>query len=109
MALLPTGEGSTWSILSVNTVLGNAYNILLGLVGVVATIFIIIGAYQYLTAFGSDERAEAGKKTLTWAIIGLVVIILSGVVLNSAWKLFSGNDMPAQTITAPTPTITPTP
>jgi len=55
--------------------------ILLPLVGLVSVAFIIIGGFQYITSGGNEEQAEAGKKTLTNAIIGLVVVILSYIIV----------------------------
>ncbi len=57
-------------------------NIMLMFAGIVAVFFIIIGGYRYLTAGGNAESAEAGQKTLTNAIIGVVIIILSYVIIN---------------------------
>src|SRR5438876_505914 len=48
-------------------------NILLGVVGLVAVIFLIIGGFRYVTAGGNEEAAESGKKTITNAIIGIVI------------------------------------
>ncbi len=53
----------------------------LKVVGVLAVGFIIFGGLQYLTSGGNEEQAEAGKKTLTNAVIGLVIIILSYVIV----------------------------
>ena len=56
-------------------------NILLPVVGIIAVLFIIIGGFQLITARGNEEQAEAGKKTLTNAIIGLSIVILSYVIV----------------------------
>jgi glucose uptake protein GlcU len=61
---------------------GNIINIILPVVGIVAVLFIIIGGFQLITSRGNEEQAESGKKTLTNAIIGLVVILLSYVIVN---------------------------
>ncbi len=46
-----------------------------------AVVFIIVGGYQYLTAFGEPEKREAGTRTLTYALIGLVIALTAyGVV-----------------------------
>ena len=55
---------------------------LLTLAGVVATVFIIIGGYQYITAAGNEEASEKGKKTLVNAIIGVVVVVLSMAIVT---------------------------
>lgn len=56
--------------------------ILLGVAGLVAVIFLIVGGFRYITAGGNEEAAEAGKKTITNAIIGIVIIILSFVIVR---------------------------
>ena len=54
---------------------------LLLIVGLLSIVFIIIGGFQYITSAGNEEQAESGKKTLTNAIIGLVIVILSYVIV----------------------------
>jgi hypothetical protein len=54
---------------------------LLSIVGLISILFIIIGGYRYITSGGNEEAAEAGKKALTNAIIGLVIVILSYVIV----------------------------
>jgi|SRR3989338_11028979 len=56
-------------------------NIFLPIVGLVSILFIIIGGFQYITSRGNEEQAEASKKTLTNAIIGLVIVILSYIIV----------------------------
>lgn len=57
-------------------------NILLAIAGLVAVVFLIIGGFRYITAGGNEETAEAAKTTITNAIIGIVVIILSFVIVR---------------------------
>ena len=54
---------------------------LLGTAGLLAVFFIIFGGFQYITARGDEEQVKSSKKTLTNAIIGLVIIILSYVIV----------------------------
>jgi len=56
--------------------------ILLYIAGGIAVVFVIIGGYQYLTSGGNEEQAEKGRKTVTNAIIGVVIVVLSWVVIN---------------------------
>lgn len=67
---------------SIGTLIENITNLALGLVGAICVIMIIWGGFQYLTSLGNDEKAMSGKKTLTWAIIGLVVIISALIIIN---------------------------
>lgn len=56
--------------------------ILLAIAGLVAVIFLIIGGFRYITAGGNEETAESAKKTITNAIIGIVIIILAFVIVR---------------------------
>ena len=67
---------------NVTDLLTRVINILLALAGLVAVIFLIVGGFRYITAGGNEEAAESGKKTITNAIIGIVVIILAFVIVR---------------------------
>jgi hypothetical protein len=56
--------------------------ILLGVAGLVAVIFLIIGGFRYILAGGNEESAESAKKTITNAIIGIVIVILAFVIVR---------------------------
>lgn len=49
--------------------------------GGVAVIFLIIGGFQYVASRGNEEVLEKAKRTITAAIIGLVVIITAFAVV----------------------------
>ncbi|MFA5926699.1 MAG: hypothetical protein WCT32_05680 [Patescibacteria group bacterium] len=59
----------------------------LDLAGVVAFGYILYGSFMYVTAYGDDSKAENGKKTLYWAIIGVVVVAVAkalvGIFVNA--------------------------
>lgn len=50
--------------------------------GAVAVLFIIWGGFLYVTSAGNKDRIEQAKKTLTYAIVGLIVIILARFIVN---------------------------
>lgn len=43
----------------------------------VAVIFLVMGGYQYVAARGNEEATEKAKKTITSAVIGIVVIVMA--------------------------------
>lgn len=52
-----------------------------GLAGALTILFIVIGGYQYMTSAGDDKKAEGGKKTIKWAVIGLGLVLFAyGIV-----------------------------
>jgi hypothetical protein len=50
--------------------------------GGLAVLFIIVGGIQILTAYGSDEKIGAAKKTITYAVVGLLISILSYAIVT---------------------------
>ena len=63
--------------------------------GIIAVGFIIVGGYMYMTSAGSEEQAEKGQKTLTNALIGVVITILSYVIVNVISNLVLQGARPA--------------
>ena len=55
--------------------------------GIVLFIMLIIGGFKIMTASGDPKEAEAAKKTLTSAITGIVLLILSFMILKLIEKL----------------------
>jgi hypothetical protein len=55
---------------------------LLFLGGILAVVFIIVGGYLYITSRGNEAQAKKGAAALTYAIIGLILVILSYVLVN---------------------------
>lgn len=45
------------------------------LIGIIFTILLIYGGYLYLTSQGDEKKVTSGKKTITTAIVGLIIII----------------------------------
>jgi TRAP-type C4-dicarboxylate transport system permease small subunit len=57
-------------------------DIILLIVGSLATLYLIIGGYQYITATGNPEKIEKAKKTITYSIVGLIVSSLAGLIVH---------------------------
>jgi len=55
---------------------------LVGFLGGLAVLFIVIGGVRMVTSAGIPSQIEAGKKTITWAVIGLVVALLAFKIVN---------------------------
>ena len=65
-----------------NGIIANIIRLFIGLIGLISVAYIMYGGYLIATSRGNAETAGAGKKTLTNAIIGLVVVILSYVIVQ---------------------------
>jgi hypothetical protein len=52
-------------------------NWFLTLTAAVTILFLIIGGIYYITAFGDDKKMEEGKKIISYAVYGLIMILIS--------------------------------
>lgn len=57
-------------------------NIALGMIGLVAVIYIIVAGYKWIIAEGNEEEIKKSKETIRSAILGLLVVFISYVVVN---------------------------
>ncbi len=54
----------------------------LGLAGLAAVFFIIFAGFKFLTSGGDPKQVEGARKTMTYAIIGLIVIALAFAIIQ---------------------------
>jgi hypothetical protein len=76
---LPPSLQSTPS--SINAIAKDVSNILFFLVGAVAVGAIIYGGLLYALSGGDQGRLESAKNTILYAVVGLVVAILSYAIV----------------------------
>lgn len=58
-------------------------NFFLGFFALIAMIAIIFAGFMYVTARGEQEQVEKAKKTIIYAVIGIIVVLLAYVIVNS--------------------------
>lgn len=68
----------------------NLAKIILALSGSLALLMFIYGGFTWLTAAGSSERVDKGKKILTGAVIGLIIIFGAVTIINFAQQALTG-------------------
>jgi len=76
------GPASFGEIISIVT------NLLLGIAGSIAVIFIIVGGIQYATSAGDDNRVQSAKNTILNAVIGLVITVMAYAIVNFILNIF---------------------
>jgi hypothetical protein len=54
----------------------------LGFLGLVAVIMIIYGGVTWMTAAGNEERVKKAKQILTYAVIGLSIVLLAWIMVT---------------------------
>ncbi|MDD5626864.1 MAG: pilin [Patescibacteria group bacterium] len=55
----------------------------LGIAGSIMMIVLIFAGFRYLTAGANEDRAKSAKKMLTWAIIGIAIIVGAAAITNA--------------------------
>lgn len=51
-------------------------------VGITAAFFIAYSGIQFITSGGDPKKVEGARKIMTWAIVGLVIVLLSFAIIN---------------------------
>lgn len=65
-------------------------NAVIGISGLVAVVFVIIGGVSYMTSSGEAAKLEKAKKTIISAVIGMIICVLAFAIVNWAISAISG-------------------
>lgn len=71
---------------SLTAIIKKVITILSLLVGAISVVMIIIGGFRYVASAGSDKGVESAKKTIMYALIGLVIVALAQVIVQFVLK-----------------------
>src|SRR3972149_9702258 len=70
------------TLLCIPVVLQNVINALIVIAGIVSVFMIVWAGYKFVMSEGDPEKISMARKTLIYAIVGLIFIFLSFVFLN---------------------------
>lgn len=90
--------------MSLMNIVKTGANVLLFLIGSIAVIMIIYSGFLYLTSMGDASNVKRAKDTLVYAVIGLIVALLAGAVVNFVLGSFTKSSSSKSTTTT-TPTV----
>ena len=54
----------------------------IGIAGIVSAVFVVLGAFGYITSSGDAGKLQKAKNTIVYALIGLVAVALSFAISN---------------------------
>ena len=57
-------------------------NAIIAILGILATIIIIYGGFQYMTSAGDSSKTKKAKDIILYAVIGLVICALAAAIVN---------------------------
>ncbi len=72
----------------IGTTITEVVNIFLYFVGAVSVIVMIWGGFQYITSSGDSQKATTAKNTIMYAVIGIIVVVMSYAIVNWVFGLF---------------------
>ncbi len=84
-------ESGNCSLCDVLKFFGTIAQWILATVGALALFFFVLGGFDLLTSQGKQENVEKGKKKITGALIGLLVVLGAYTLINVVLGLTLGN------------------
>ena len=70
--------------------LGSIINYFLGFVGLVAVLILIYGGFTMITSQGEEDKFKEGRQMIIYAVIGIVVIVISYTLVGTLISGISG-------------------
>ena len=64
------------------TTVVNVIKLVLGLLGLIAVIMVIYGGFLWMTAGGNEDNVDKGKKVISAAVIGLIIVLLAWAIVT---------------------------
>lgn len=77
---------------SLETVFANIISVAVRLAGLTLFFMLIVGGFGYLTGGGDPEKIKKSSATITWAIVGFILLIASWFFLRLISQ-FTGVDL----------------
>ena len=94
LVLTQPAYAATAGVSNVENFIRSIITVFAGLAGLVATGFLVAGGFIYITSSGNPEHLDRGKRTITYALIGLAITIgafvISNIVTTLATNAFGG-------------------
>ena len=92
---LAQAQTEAWSGVCVDTVntdvatiqglqclIANVLSVALTLIGIAGFIMLVVGSMRWMLSGGNAQNVEKAKNTMTFAVVGLIVVLSSFIILN---------------------------
>ena len=96
----PTGDAPA-QLSDLEVVFSNIIGAILGLAGIALFGLLVVGGFKYITAGGDPKAIDGAKKTLTYAILGIVFVASAFLVLQFIQEFTGVNVTQFRIIPAP--------
>ena len=85
-------NGMPAELVGVNGVFTKITNTILYAVGIISVIMLIYGGLRYVISGGDSKKVTDAKNTIMYAIIGLIIAILSYAIVNFVINAIGGSN-----------------
>ncbi|GAB3864192.1 pilin [Micromonospora andamanensis] len=75
---------------SINQVIANITGWIMGIIALVATMFLVIGGLRYMAAGGDPAQVEQAKGNFKSALVGYALAVLAPVILQVLQGILGG-------------------
>lgn len=75
-------EGGVATLKGLEVIFNNVVTIILGFAGIALFVLLIVGGFNFITAADDPKKVESARKTLTTAVIGLVVVVIAFLIIR---------------------------
>ena len=82
LVIPPSGQADPGDL---SNLMGSIIGVIIFITGVISTIIVIIGGYNYIFSGGDSNKVSSARSTIIYALIGLIVAVAAGPIL--AWAL----------------------
>lgn len=65
-----------------NALIESGIDIFSAILGIIAVIMIMVAGFKYITSSGDSSKISSAKSTLIYAIIGLIIVVLSQTIVK---------------------------
>lgn len=70
------------TIQGIGCLLANVLSVVLRLLGIAGFVMIVYAAFNLLMSAGNSQKVEESKKTITFAVIGIIVALSAFIIIN---------------------------
>ncbi len=91
-------NGMPESLFGVDGIFTNITNTILYVVGTISVIMLIFGGLRYIISGGDSKKVTDAKNTILYAIIGLIIAILSYAIVNFVLNSIGTNNPENQNV-----------
>jgi hypothetical protein len=70
------------TIQGLECLIANIFTVIITLIGLAAFVMLIVGSVRWLTSGGNSSSLDTAKKTMTYAIFGIIIALSAFIVIN---------------------------